>query len=868
VGGSQRRCCARRAAGAAACGRAAAAAAAPPARTRRRAACAHDARRRRRAGGGVGVLIVPAGVSAAAAATVARGPRPVARSLFWSDAGARGHVMIIAAVLPTLMLLPLLWLSTVAAASFPQLVEYEHRYCLTHPEQNDFVRVDGGSLQACMATCSKLRCACFDYSTHVWAKGKCRVVAAGKNFSLGQSCLAGNCEMAFVPGGVPGAPGGVTPHDPPPPPPPAPPPVPPPSGGRCEWDPTKATGAPDEKTACKVMGPDVGVTAALTNTHVNASNVTHVDIQTVLYRTEAPLVDPKTSMVKVAAIPAGGCNGCDFYNSPGSKNCSEQFSLLDLAGSKGADVAVLPEEFLWNPSTAPPSDCDMSATQNCSIINFLGNIAKKHNMYIVFGMRAAAPADDPYPVDPTRGTEKLGYNTDVILDRHGEMVGYYRKAWPCCPSPSGTTMNDGYPSREMVKTFDLDFGRVGLQTCFDMNFDDTWHQLYAANVDMVFWPSAYGGGMPIRGYAALYHYNIVPVGWGDITDITGQVAQGLTAVVPQKLYMATLDLDRTFTHDDFIGPRVQQLVADHKGLVQFLSVPEYCDVAGHCAQQADLVRESGFYLLGRTQRGYEKGLSVRALLQQYNIETLRQYQHRSRAAINMQRQAAAPHPTLLKRNNTAGGHFSLECKYNAQNSTKATRFGGNSTCESLVPDSDATVTLEAKAANGDSPPLSDVLYADTRTTIYTAPPAAPADPKKSRIKVASIVIPCCVSKDKVDSALTQGLAKLNEAANMGVDVALLPEEFMCGGADCSLDLHGPEVAQLQALAKNRSMWIVFGMRATAPADDPYPLDPARGTKKLGYNTDVILDRRGEIVGYYRKAWPCCPGPDGRTMDDG
>ena len=40
-----------------------------------------------------------------------------------------------------------------------------------------------------------------------------------------------------------------------------------------------------------------------------------------------------------------------------------------------------------------------------------------------------------------------------------------------------------------------------LQTCFDMNFDDTWHQLYAANVDLVFWPSAYGGGMPIRGYA-------------------------------------------------------------------------------------------------------------------------------------------------------------------------------------------------------------------------------------------------------------------------------------------------------------------------------------------------------------------------------
>ena len=41
---------------------------------------------------------------------------------------------------------------------------------------------------------------------------------------------------------------------------------------------------------------------------------------------------------------------------------------------------------------------------------------------------------------------------------------------------------------------------------------DTWHQLYAANADIVFWPSAFGGGMPLRAYAQLYHYAIVPAG--------------------------------------------------------------------------------------------------------------------------------------------------------------------------------------------------------------------------------------------------------------------------------------------------------------------------------------------------------------------
>jgi predicted amidohydrolase len=125
-------------------------------------------------------------------------------------------------------------------------------------------------------------------------------------------------------------------------------------------------------------------------------------------------------------------------------------------------------------------------------ILLLAAAAKQHRIYIIFGVRLKAPPPDPYASDPARGGVKLGYNTNIILDRTGQNVGHYRKVWPCCPSPDGTTMDDGYPSREMTKTFDLDFGRVGVQTCFDANFMDTWHELYAQNADIVFWPSAYG----------------------------------------------------------------------------------------------------------------------------------------------------------------------------------------------------------------------------------------------------------------------------------------------------------------------------------------------------------------------------------------
>ena len=369
----------------------------------------------------------------------------------------------------TLVALALASAATASAALAVQHT-YNHTYCLTTPN-NHFVHVDDGSLDACRQRCEQLNCRCFDYSPKVWALGKCRIVGTGVPFQLGRSCSDDNCETAYVYGTVPPPPPPPPPPSPPPPPPPLPPPPP---AGECVWDSTKGTGPLDTKTACHPNAPGIDLTTTLAGTHAAAPNVTHVDTQTVLYRTEPPLVDAKKSRISVAAIPAGGCNGCDFFAPDGPQNCSEQFRMIELAGQKGADVAVLPEEFLWNAQTAPPADCDMSPGQNCSIINALGAIAKKHSMYIVFGMRAPQPAGDPYQPDPARDNgKKLGYNTDVIIDRQGEMVGYYRKSWPCCPEPNGESMDDGYPSRELVKTFDLDFGRVGMQVSLQLTSHST-----------------------------------------------------------------------------------------------------------------------------------------------------------------------------------------------------------------------------------------------------------------------------------------------------------------------------------------------------------------------------------------------------------
>jgi len=63
----------------------------------------------------------------------------------------------------------------------------------------------------------------------------------------------------------------------------------------------------------------------------------------------------------------------------------------------------------------------------------------------------------------------------------------------------------------------------------------------------VLWPSAYGGGLPLRAYSSLYHYHIVPAGWGDVRDITGEVVPGVNETA-RDVFLAEIDLDRTLVH--------------------------------------------------------------------------------------------------------------------------------------------------------------------------------------------------------------------------------------------------------------------------------------------------------------------------------
>ncbi len=286
--------------------------------------------------------------------------------------------------------------------------------------------------------------------------------------------------------------------------------------------------------------------------------------------------------VKVAAI----CIGFG-----GERDAKLKLALehLHTAGRNGVDIACLPEEFAGVKAEPVPGPTT----------NAVAELAKRYSMYVICPIREQAGDRE--------------YNTAVLLDRQGRVAGYYRKVF--------VFWGEGvHCSTEGVKVFETDFGRICMLTCFDLNYPELWQRCDELDADIVFWPSAYGGGSPLNACAILYHYYVVPVGAGNIIDITGKTFKPVEKPLSRQ-FIATLDLDRSFAHHDFNREKVKQMLAEHEKEVEVERNLSDEDLAP-------------WWLF----RAAKPGVRVRDILKEHKIETLREYQHRSRRQINEARE--------------------------------------------------------------------------------------------------------------------------------------------------------------------------------------------------------------------------------------
>lgn len=313
----------------------------------------------------------------------------------------------------------------------------------------------------------------------------------------------------------------------------------------------------------------------------------------------------KKMNVTVALI-ASGADGCSRAQPITPESCFKlTMDYLQTAGKMGIDLAVLPENWPQQhvnlTSMTPPAQSITGA-----LVTAVREVASRYGMNVVA------------PIHELRGG--LKYNTAVVINRTGDVVGTYSKVFPVWGNKERTAgeVFVSTPSQQGVKAFDLDIGRMSVLICFDINFMELWHQAEALGSDFIVWPSAMATPDPSSyGYARLLQLPIIAVGSpGDVVDMTGEQLPTSPVAGFPFMKIAKLNLNRAFVHWDYNRDKVKQLLSDYPDTID-LEIPG-----------------PPFYLL----RSNSSSVVLRDILVAREIETNREYIYRSRQGLNALRQ--------------------------------------------------------------------------------------------------------------------------------------------------------------------------------------------------------------------------------------
>lgn len=143
---------------------------------------------------------------------------------------------------------------------------------------------------------------------------------------------------------------------------------------------------------------------------------------------------------------------------------------------RGLDLLVMTEYAVGAGMSGSPAE--RAFDFDGQLRDYLAAKAREHRCYLVMPMILAE--------DRQRG---IYTNSAIVINRDGEPVGVYRKMFPVASRASETLEGGITPGRE-APVIECDFGRIGIQICYDMSFDEGWDQLAENDAEIVLWPSA------------------------------------------------------------------------------------------------------------------------------------------------------------------------------------------------------------------------------------------------------------------------------------------------------------------------------------------------------------------------------------------
>ena len=250
---------------------------------------------------------------------------------------------------------------------------------------------------------------------------------------------------------------------------------------------------------------------------------------TVAYRCNA-LGASQSSGDRIVRVVTVSQDGLEF----GSHDLLEPtMERLNRAASFHPDIACLPELF----SNRAPEQVPGVVTER------LAAWAREHSSYVIYGLKTKQG--------------DLVYNSAILLDRKGQVIGKYNKVHPT----EGEMKERITPGEDAgPPVFTTDFGVIGIQICFDVNWRDGWRHLKEQGAKIVFWPSAYPAGRQLPALALtnqIYVVSAVEGGAAHIYDITGEPLA--TTGRYQEWAGAALPLGKRLFEVDYNAAKAQEI---------------------------------------------------------------------------------------------------------------------------------------------------------------------------------------------------------------------------------------------------------------------------------------------------------------------
>ena len=247
-------------------------------------------------------------------------------------------------------------------------------------------------------------------------------------------------------------------------------------------------------------------------------------------------------LARVCSISYGGVPAGANHN---QRAIDTVCGLIDDAARDKPDIVVLPEVFNYLGSGAKYTEKAERASGPC--VTALGKKAKEHHTYVVC------------PIFERRGSHT--YNSAILLDRKGQLVGRYHKMFPTIGE-----IEQGITPGKRSPVFDTDFGKVGFAICFDLNFRPVGDDLGRQDADLILFCSMYRGGPQCGIWAHDYSCYFVSATPGELSVFVDPLGREFARSWNYcRTVTRTLNLDYAVCHIDhnhLLIPKVRAKYGD------------------------------------------------------------------------------------------------------------------------------------------------------------------------------------------------------------------------------------------------------------------------------------------------------------------